>query len=344
MANFTFNCSACSQQIQADDAWADQVIQCPLCNASVVVPKNQKAASTLGKQLVAVPSGTKLSAGSTQVARSATGTGAVVRSFQKKEVKKQSPVVKFAIVAAVLVALGAGVYFAMPYLPFLKKDGDAGASQQAGKPGVPGQGDAAQAAADAPPPPPKEVPMTPPAYTLDVAKAKISEGKANGSIVGTNFVPDLVRLDKIGPSYVLNLRQGAGQSPDRGVLVSLKLGPSESPTGHVFTVSKEMKGTSVSHVTRVWKTNPKYAAQTKNFFDGYALKLEFGQLTDSNTIPGKIYLAFPDTEQSVVGGVFNAVTTIGTGTAEAPVATQVIQDPQADAQKAAFQKRYGIRR
>jgi hypothetical protein len=341
MANFTFDCTACGQKIQADDAWADQVIQCPICNASVVVPKNQKAASTLGKQLVAVPSENKLKAGPTQVARSATGTGAVVRSFQKKEVKKQSPLVKFAIVAAVIVALAAAGYFAMPYLPFLKKEGDGGAGQQAGKPGAPGQADAGQPAE---PPPPKEVPMTPPVYTLDVAKAKISEGKANGSIVGTNFVPDLVRLDKIGPSYVLNLRQGAGQSPDRGVLVSLKLGPSESPTGHVFTVSKEMKGASVNHVTRVWKTNPKYAAQTKNFFDGYALKLEFGQLTDSNTIPGKIYLAFPDTEQSVVGGVFNASTTIGTGTTEAPVATQVIQDPQAEAQKAAFQKRYGIRR
>jgi len=339
MANFTFDCPACSQKIQCDDAWADQVIQCPICNASVTVPRNQKAASTLGKQLVAVPSENKLKAGPTQVARSATGTGAVVRSFQKKEAKKQSPVVKFAIVAAVIVALAAAGYFAMPYLPFLKKEGDAG--QQAGKPGAPGQGDAGQPAE---PPPPKEVPMTPPVYTLDVAKASISEGKANGSIFGTNFVPDLVRLDKIGQAYVLNLRQGPGQSPDRGVLVSLKLGPSESPTGHVFTVSKEMKGTSVNHVTKVWKTNPKFAAQTKNFFDGYALKLEFGQLTDSNTIPGKIYLAFPDTEKSVVGGVFNAQTTIGTGTTEAPVATQVIQDPQAEAQKAAFQKRYGIRR
>jgi DNA-directed RNA polymerase subunit RPC12/RpoP len=341
MANFTFNCSACSQQIQADDAWADQVIQCPLCNASVVVPKNQKAASTLGKQLVAVPSENKLKAGPTQVARSATGTGAVVRSFQKKEVKKQSPVVKFAIVAAVLVAIVAAGYYAMPYLPFFKKEGDAGAGQQAGTPGAPGQGDAGQVAE---PPPPKEVPMTPPAYTLDVAKAKISEGKVNGSIAGTNFIPDLARLDKIGPSYVLNLRQGGGQTPDRGVLVHLKLGPTESPTGHVFSVSKEMKGTAVSHVTKVWKTNPRFAAQQKNFPNGYALKLEFGELTESNTIPGKIFLAFPDTEQSVVGGVFNASTTIGTGTTEAPAATQVIQDPQAESQKAAFQKRYGIRR
>lgn len=341
MANFTFACSSCSQQIQADDAWSDQVIQCPICNASVVVPKNQKAASTLGKQLVAVPSENKLKAGATQVARSATGTGAVVRSFQKKEAKKQSPVVKFAIVAAAIAALAGAGYFAMPYLPFLKKDGDAGAGQQAGTPGAPGQGDAGQPAE---PPPPKEVPMTPPAYTLDVANAKISEGKANGSIAGTNFIPDLARLDKIGQYYVFNLSQGAGRTPDRGILVHLKLGPTESPTGHVFSVAKEMKGTAVNHVTKVWKTNPRFAAQKKDFFTDYVLKLEFGEITESNTIPGKIFLAFPDTEKSVVGGVFNAATTIGTGTTEAPVATQVIQDPQSEAQKAQFQKRYGIRR
>jgi hypothetical protein len=342
MANFTFDCPACSQKIQADEAWADQAIQCPICNAAITVPRNQKAASTLGKQLVEVPKEKRLSAGSTQVARSATGTGAVVRSFKQKEVKKQSPWVKAAIVIGVLAALGASFYFAMPYIPYFKKDGDA--APKSGQAAAPGQGDAAQPAADAPPPPPKEVPMAPPVYTLEVAKAKISEGKVNGSIAGTNFIPDVARLDKIGPAYVLNLRQGAGQTPDRGVVVYMKLGAGESPTGHTFTVSKELKGTAINYVTKVWKTNPRYAATQKNFFDGYALKLEFGQLTDSNTIPGKIFLAFPDTEQSVVGGVFNASTTIGSGTSDAPVATQVIQDPQAEAQKARFQQRYGIKR
>ncbi len=35
------------------------------------------------------------------------------------------------------------------------------------------------------------------------------------------------------------------------------------------------------------------------------MKLEFGKLTDDG-LPGKIYVALPDAEQTVVAGVFNA--------------------------------------
>ena len=180
--------------------------------------------------------------------------------------------------------------------------------------------------------------MTAPAYSLDVGQARISEGKVNGSIAGTNFVPDIVRLDQLAGGYVLNLRQGVGQTPDRGLRVYLQLKPTDGPTGHTWTVSQDMKGTPISQVVKVWKPNPKYAAKEKPFTTGFALKLEFGQLTASNTIPGKIYAALPDTEQTVVAGVFNAATTL-LGGQETVVQPAVIQNSQTD-----FQKRYGIRR
>ena len=47
------------------------------------------------------------------------------------------------------------------------------------------------------------------------------------------------------------------------------------------------------------------ALQQKSFANGYAMKLEFGKLTDDG-LPGKIYVALPDAEQTVVAGVFNA--------------------------------------
>jgi hypothetical protein len=121
------------------------------------------------------------------------------------------------------------------------------------------------------------------------------------------------------------------------------MNPGDSPTGQTWTVSQEMKGTPVSRVVKVWKPNPKYAAQTKAFTTGFALKLEFGALTESNTLPGKIYAALPDPEQTVIGGVFNAITTLAggqvLGTPQAPVL-----DAQSAAQKAEFDKRYGIQR
>jgi hypothetical protein len=349
MAEMIFDCPACKQPVQADDAWAGQQIACPLCQAPMIVPPSQSSsaappaeARALGRQLVAVPGQTKLSAGATQKARPASGTGAPLRMLQQKQVKQPKPFVKYATygVVAVLV-LTAGWFawpFARPYLPFLNPGGN-----EVGAASAVASGKDAQPAAPAPqtviPPPAKEIPMTVPAYTLNIADARISDGKVNGNISGTNFVPDLVRLDKLAGLYVLDLRQGAGATPDRGLRVYLQLSPADSPTGHTWTVSQEMKGPPISRVVKLWKTNPKYAAQEKTFTTGFALKLEFGQLTESNTIPGKIYAALPDKEQTVIAGVFTAASTLG---GASPTAGQppAIPNPQVD-NSPEFQKRYG---
>jgi len=104
-----------------------------------------------------------------------------------------------------------------------------------------------------------------------------------------------------------------------------------------------MSGAGVPQVTKRWKTNPKYAPQYKSFTSGYAMRLELGQLADG-AMPGKIFLALPDPEQSVVAGTFRA--TIITNvpvmdtTAQAPVAVPSTPT-SADA---AMQARYGLRR
>ena len=348
MAEIIFDCPACKQPVQADDAWGGQQIECPLCKAPMIVPQAHAPSASvkggarpLGKQLVSVPGETNLSAGSIQVPRSSSGRGVPIRNLQQKQVKRQSPVVRYALIGVVIVAVLASGWVAWPYIrpyiPFLNKAGEESAAVP---PPATDKGGAQEAAS---PPPPKEVPMTAPVYTLDVAQARISEGTVNGSVAGTNFVPDVVRLDQVAGGYVLSLRQGAGPTPDRGLRVNLQLKPTDSPTGHTWTVSQDMKGTPISRVTKVWKPNPKYAAQEKLFFTGFSLKLEFGKLTVSNTLPGKIYLALPDKEETVVAGVFNAATTL-VGAQEPGVQQPAIQNPQTDAQRAEFEKRYGRRK
>lgn len=339
MAEMIINCPACHQPIQVDDAWAGHQIECPLCKAAVIVPQAAgpapgSAKSALGKQLVDVPGETKLRAGATQVARGKDNK-VPIRTLTEKRAKQKNPIVKFATIVVVIAALGAGGWFGWPYvkphLKFLNKSDEAAAAA------------AAAPQEPATPPPPKEPPMTAPTYTLDIAQATTPAGKANGTIAGTNFVPDTVRLDKSASGYVLTLREGAGASPDRGLRVYLKLKPTESPTGQVWTVSKEMKSPVISSVVKISKPNPKYAAKETPFTTGFALKLELGQITDSNTIPGKIYAALPDPEQSVVAGSFNAITWLSSGQ---PVVTtpQPIATPQSSAQDEEFRKRYGIKR
>jgi hypothetical protein len=155
-----------------------------------------------------------------------------------------------------------------------------------------------------------ELPLLPAKWTLDLGTVQIPEGRVNGTISGTNFVPDTVRVDLAGTAYVLDLRQGQGVSADRQMLVFLRLKPGETLAGRSWSVSKDMKGAGVPQVAKLWKPKPRFAPVRKNFSSGYAMKLEFGQMTDG-VISGKIFLALPDEEQSVVAGVFSADTGFG---------------------------------
>jgi hypothetical protein len=113
----------------------------------------------------------------------------------------------------------------------------------------------------------------------------------------------------------------------------------EIPTNRTFTVAATDKPGVVSQVTKLWKTNPRYAAQQKNFFSGYALKLEFGSQAEDGSINGKVFLALPDPEKTVVGGSFKIASLPTPGTTPVVETPQPQQDPEAQRR---FQQRYGI--
>jgi hypothetical protein len=166
-------------------------------------------------------------------------------------------------------------------------------------PGDPNAGGAQDAPAG------NQAPLIPPVWTLDVATSKIPDGPVNGNLSGTNFVPETVRIDPVGGAQILHFFQGQPPVPDREIFVYLHLKPGEKLGGQTLAVSSDMKGSGVPQVTKRWKADPRYAPQLKSFLTGYALKLELGQLADG-AVPGKIFLALPDTEQSVLAGVFKA--------------------------------------
>jgi hypothetical protein len=272
--------------------------------------------------------------------------GIPIRNLAPPPAKKQNLVLKILKVAAVLAVVGAGCYFAfvlfrnMQTKANAKRDAeearnsgqsqvghiaevnavmdateslDGGGSSSgprsrsprqrragAGQP-VPVAGDASAGGAS----PETQGPLVPPVWTLDVATSKIPEGPVNGTLSGTNFVPEATRIDPVAGAQILHFLQGQPPVPDREIFVYLHLKPGEKLGGQTLTIASDMKGTGVPQVTKRWKTDPRYAPQLKSFLTGYAMKLELGQLADG-AVPGKIYLALPDAEQSVLAGVFKA--------------------------------------
>jgi hypothetical protein len=188
----------------------------------------------------------------------------------------------------------------------------------------------------------KPLPVIPPVYTLEAEAAKIPEGRVNGMISGTNFVAETVSIVPSTTTQVLKLTQGAEASPDREILVYLKLKAGEKLGGQKITVTKDTRNPAISSVMKRWKTNPRYAPTSKAFSGGFALKLELGQ-PGEGFIPGKIYLALPDTEQTVVAGVFKATSAqaYADPTAASAVASPVPPAGRNPAETEMMRRRYG---
>ncbi len=350
MADFRFTCTHCGQEIECDELWSGREIQCPSCQNQLMVPPKPDAPphAAFAK---AAPGQARLSIGQSQAERAATSkavapqVAALEQKLSQARVGQKGSATKWIVVGAVVVICGVGAYIGYPYVSeALAKRNEAAkqasnvATQQVAT------ATAAEGAPTAPPAPApeKELAVIAPTWTLTVDKAAIPESKVNGMISGTNFLADMAMCT----DQVLRLSQGTAASPDREILVYLRLNRGESPTGHTWTVTQEMKGRSVPQVVKRWKANPRYAPQTKSYASGYAMKLELGVVTNG-MIPGKLYVALPDTEQSVVAGMFKATTTLadssGAVSASPVVTPNPIPRPLAPrgAERSAFDKRYG---
>jgi hypothetical protein len=306
-----------------------------------------------------------------------------IRNLTPPPPKKKNPLVTYGTALAVLVILGVGGYFGYGYINGMQDKVDS-ASKDAAKNANSGQvahiaklnsaleaTDPNRAPADSAAPGPRQrrsgagqetplagggdnssrstnaadsLPLIPALWTLDITKAKIPSGRANGSIAGTNFVPDTARVDPVGNAQVLRLLQGQPVSPDREVLVYLHLKAGEKIGGQTFNISQDMAGSGVPQVTKRWKHNPKFAPQYKSFTSGYAMRLELGPQADG-AVPGKIFLALPDADQSVVAGNFRAVINTNVPTVDTTVqAAPTMAPAPGQSYDAAFQARYGVRR
>jgi hypothetical protein len=101
----------------------------------------------------------------------------------------------------------------------------------------------------------------------------------------------------------LSLRQGKTWPPDLGITVVLPAQQGELLSGKTILVGPRRPPPLPKVILR-WKDDQQEPA-TKDFTNGYVLKLAFGQ-SNNGRMPGKIYIGLPDDDRSFAAGSFEA--------------------------------------
>jgi len=135
-------------------------------------------------------------------------------------------------------------------------------------------------------------------WTLNLAGVTIPAAPIAGRINGQSLT--LSRAILRGGT--LELRQGPDVPPDTGVTINLFARQGEDLACQSINV--EVNRTNAPRAVLRFH-NDQGQVITQPFFQGYALRLDFGQVTN-NRLPGKIYFCVPDEAKSWVAGTFEA--------------------------------------
>ncbi len=316
MSEFTFPCPLCQQEIACDTQYRGQQLQCPICQGEITAPAAEE----------------KKPAGSLAI-KSSTGPkhAPTVPMLQKRVVvEKKSGAAKTAGVAAGVLVVLAALVFGARYTP-LKSHLPAFLGGETA-PAVAASGQAAptpEPAAVPPPPPPPPVLV----WMTNLTEAVIPTNAAYGTITTNEFKHEIARVD----NGILALRMGTNVMPDMELGVFFGMKPGETLTGKTIDVTPQSR--VAPRVWKKWKVEGKTALQQKVYSKGYAMKLQFGEVSEDK-VPGKLYLCLPDEEQSVVAGSF--IASVGAATAVQPaVQTTAPTSPQMSEE---MRKRYGTAR
>jgi len=137
------------------------------------------------------------------------------------------------------------------------------------------------------------------AWTMELTNTMVPEETVAGSLHGTGFLCQRAVLK----GGTLSLRQGKTWPPDLGITVILPAQQGEFLSGKNILVGSR-RPPPVPKIILRWKDDNQEAV-TKDFTNGYVLKLAFGQ-ANNGRMPGKIYVGLPDDEKSFAAGSFEA--------------------------------------
>ena len=272
MSEFKYACPVCGQHMKCDSSQSGTVMECPTCFQKITAP--QAPATDDPKFII---TGTKV--GERPIPAVVADSGAAPTPAPQEH--SSLPAILF----IVLLCAAAVALFAFHGRIF-KSAGGQGASGTP-QPQQPGR----------PPPPPKPVVVAPSAndasWMLDLAAAPIPDSTVAGRIHGRDFICDRAILQ----GGTLTLRGAT----DLGATINFGGVLPEALAGQSINVATNAD--KAARVVLRWKEDN--LSLRENFTNGYALRIEFGQLA-GNRMPGKVYLCTPDTEKSYISGNFDA--------------------------------------
>lgn len=268
MSEFKFACPVCGQHITCDTRCSGTHMECPTCFRKLVVPAANGGGSP---NLVLTASEV-----STRPVPQVVGAEPIAGTSRKR-----FPLAEIALIVVLSVVAGSAYVFRGQLVKAVRHE------PPPGKPPSPSKASQVNA------PPASDT-----CWTLNLAGMKFPEAPAAGRVHGENFLAQKVTLQ----GGTLNFRQGPSWPPDLGFTVNLFANRGEDLAGQAIQI--EATRTNSPKITLRWKNDQEQPA-TKNFRQGYALQLVFGQVSNGR-LPGMIYLCTPDDAKSYVTGTFNA--------------------------------------
>ena len=287
MSEFKFTCSQCGQHLSADDSWIGQPIQCPSCQAALVVPR---LAAT------APPPVPKLSVASSlpPVIPAAPRPAGQARpnATPPHSAPRAAPWLWIILGVVLLGVVGIAVFAIVGYQAL--------------------RGQVRPVTTPPPQPPARSIAggnnnspkVNDPAVTTDPASAKIPDAPASGTLRDQPFQ---VEAATISPMNIV-LKQGKEFLPDASLTFFLFLKPEDKLEGRKIIIARNDTVVFRPHIHVARKEAVGGVPKTEIVTSNYALRLEFGE-RQGNKLPGRIFLEMGQHLGTKVAGTFEAAVT-----------------------------------
>lgn len=135
---------------------------------------------------------------------------------------------------------------------------------------------------------------------MNILHAAIADKPVIGRVSGGAFMADEALLE----NGVLILRMGSEDSPKRVVEIHNLQRAGELIDGKTFELA-HVSGVNTPAVFLRWQDPTRLGMNTKRFYNGFAIKLEFDRIRGGR-ITGRVFVAVPDGKKSYVNGTFDA--------------------------------------